>query len=67
MNPYGNLFDLKRAQKFLEYAIFFTPQYGDSFIEALKLYMILEDRNKIKSLKKVKKIYIIRIHYNIFI
>lgn len=48
MNPMGNKFDLAKAEQFLEYAIFFTPQYGDSFVEALRLYSILGDRLAIK-------------------
>lgn len=53
MNPFGNKFDLLKAKQFLEYAIFFTPQYGDSFIEALRLYTILGEREQIKQLKAV--------------
>jgi len=51
MNPMGNKFDLAKAEQFLEYAIFFTPQYGDSFVEALRLFSILGDRSAIKQLK----------------
>ncbi|KAL4511782.1 hypothetical protein ABPG72_012627 [Tetrahymena utriculariae] len=51
MNPFGNKYDLMKAKQFLEYAIFFTPQYGDSFIEALRLYTILGERDQIKQLK----------------
>lgn len=29
-----------------------TPQYGDSFIEALKLYMLLGQRQQIQQLKR---------------
>ncbi|KAL4471552.1 hypothetical protein ABPG74_008445 [Tetrahymena malaccensis] len=53
MNPFGNKYDLMKAKQFLEYAIFFTPQYGDSFIEALRLYTILGERDQIKQLKNV--------------
>lgn len=35
-NPY---YDLEMAKKYLEFAIQFTPQYGDSFLEMLKLTM----------------------------
>jgi len=33
----GNLAD---ARRFLQFAIQFTPQYGDSFVESLRLEMI---------------------------
>lgn len=36
-------YDLGKAQKYLEFAIQFTPQYGDSFLELLRLYLILDD------------------------
>lgn len=53
MNPLGNKFDLMKAKQYLEYAVFFTPQYGDSFIETLRLFMILGERDSIKQLKAV--------------
>jgi hypothetical protein len=45
MNPLGNLYDLTSAKKYLNFAIYFTPQYGDSFIEALKLNLLLSCNN----------------------
>jgi hypothetical protein len=42
---------LEKAEKFLKFAIQFTPQYGDSFIELLRIYIILNEKEKIKSLK----------------
>ena len=33
MNPASRFFHLLNASKCLNYAVFFTPQYGDSFIE----------------------------------
>lgn len=33
MNPVSKHFHLHNASKCLNYAVFFTPQYGDSFIE----------------------------------
>jgi tetratricopeptide (TPR) repeat protein len=41
MNPTYACFDLEKAQEYLRYAINFTPQYGDSFIEYLKLQLLL--------------------------
>lgn len=36
-------YDLEKAKKYLEFAIQFTPQYGDSFLELLRLYLMLGD------------------------
>jgi len=41
LNPFSGCFNLTAAQNFLEYAIEFTPQYGDSFIEYLRLQMLI--------------------------
>ncbi|KRX01431.1 hypothetical protein PPERSA_01334 [Pseudocohnilembus persalinus] len=48
MNPYGNKFDLQMAEKFLQFAIYFTPQYGDSFLELLKLAVWKNAKKQIK-------------------
>ena len=48
-NPY---FDLKQAEKYLDFAIQFTPQYGDSFLELLRLYLIQNEGEKIKDLRQ---------------
>ena len=42
MADYGNNkhFDYVQAENYLKFAIQFTPQYGDSFIEMLKLYIL---------------------------
>eukprot|EP00668_Euglena_longa_P003803 GGOE01004460.1.p1 GENE.GGOE01004460.1~~GGOE01004460.1.p1 ORF type:complete len:1251 (-),score=281.32 GGOE01004460.1:762-3953(-) len=40
MNPLSSLFNLQQAQQFLDFAIKFTPQYGDSFIEYLRLELL---------------------------
>ena len=37
MNPMSRHFHPLNAQRCLNFAVFFTPQYGDSFIEVLKL------------------------------
>ena len=43
MNPLQlSSFDLSNAQKFLSFAVQFTPQYGDTFIEYLRLEMIIQ-------------------------
>ena len=43
LNPYApRYFNLKAAKRFLNFAHTFTPQYGDSFIEYLRLKMIIE-------------------------
>jgi len=42
MADFGNNlhFDYAKAENYLKFAIQFTPQYGDSFIEMLKLYIL---------------------------
>ena len=40
LNPYSPCFNLEAARSFLDFAIEFTPQYGDSFIEYLRLEML---------------------------
>jgi len=40
MNPLSSKFNLARARQFLDFAIKFTPQYGDSFIEYLRLELL---------------------------
>ena len=41
LNPHSECFSLDIARQFLEFAIEFTPQYGDSFIEYLRLQMLV--------------------------
>lgn len=48
----GN-FDYDKAEKYLNFAIQFTPQYGDSFLEMLKLYLLTGQKDKIKKLKQM--------------
>eukprot|EP00931_Biecheleriopsis_adriatica_P115000 TRINITY_DN9085_c0_g1_i1.p1 TRINITY_DN9085_c0_g1~~TRINITY_DN9085_c0_g1_i1.p1 ORF type:complete len:781 (-),score=170.88 TRINITY_DN9085_c0_g1_i1:216-2558(-) len=48
MNPLGAYFDLNRANKCLEFAVHLTPQYGDSFLELLRLRFLLELRSWIR-------------------
>lgn len=40
LNPFSPTFDLPAASRHLSYAARFTPQYGDSFLEQLRLLMI---------------------------
>ena len=44
LDPCCRAFDLLNASKCLNYAVFFTPQYGDTFIEAIKLLMVSSER-----------------------
>ena len=41
LNPFSDCFNLETATSFLDFAIEFTPQYGDSFIEYLRLQHLL--------------------------
>lgn len=52
MNPFTPHYDLDKAEEFLKYAIQFTPQYGDSFIELLRLYLLTGQFEKIGGLKR---------------
>lgn len=52
MNPYSGFYDLEKAEEFLEYAIQFTPQYGDSFIELMRLHYIRGSLHRLKDLKR---------------
>lgn len=42
LNPmgYATEFDLALAHRYLSYAVLFTPQYGDSFIERIRLELL---------------------------
>ncbi|KAL7531520.1 hypothetical protein ACHAXR_004089, partial [Thalassiosira sp. AJA248-18] len=40
LNPFSPTFDLRAASRHLSFAARFTPQYGDSFLEQLRLDMI---------------------------
>lgn len=43
LNPLSTkYFDLGKAQKYLSFSIQFTPQYGDSFIEYIRLEMLTQ-------------------------
>ena len=40
LNPFSPTFDMQSASRHLSFAARFTPQYGDSFLEQLRLNMI---------------------------
>ncbi|CAM9957386.1 unnamed protein product, partial [Ectocarpus fasciculatus] len=40
LNPLSKAFDLETAGKYLGFAVQFTPQYGDSFMECLRLGLL---------------------------
>mmetsp|Transcript_25355 Transcript_25355/g.24712 ORF Transcript_25355/g.24712 Transcript_25355/m.24712 type:complete len:129 (-) Transcript_25355:340-726(-) len=42
-HPNNQYYDLQKAKRYLEFAIQFTPQYGDSFLEMLRLCLIMND------------------------
>lgn len=37
-HPQNQFYNLEEAEKYLQFAVQFTPQYGDSFLELLRLY-----------------------------
>jgi hypothetical protein len=49
-HPQNTYYDLDMARKYLEFAIQFTPQYGDSFLEMLKLSMLLPQNEQTREL-----------------
>ena len=40
LNPFSSTFDLHRSRRYLHFAARFTPQFGDSFIEAIRLEVL---------------------------
>mmetsp|Transcript_17759 Transcript_17759/g.21649 ORF Transcript_17759/g.21649 Transcript_17759/m.21649 type:complete len:664 (+) Transcript_17759:85-2076(+) len=44
LHPLSPHFDLETASRYLEFAIQFTPQYGDSFVEALRFHLLRYDQ-----------------------
>eukprot|EP00537_Pseudo-nitzschia_pungens_P003226 CAMPEP_0172359386 /NCGR_PEP_ID=MMETSP1060-20121228/3587_1 /TAXON_ID=37318 /ORGANISM="Pseudo-nitzschia pungens, Strain cf. cingulata" /LENGTH=1732 /DNA_ID=CAMNT_0013081015 /DNA_START=151 /DNA_END=5349 /DNA_ORIENTATION=+ len=40
LNPFSRTFDLQRASRHLYFATKFTPQYGDGFLETLRLLIL---------------------------
>ena len=45
-------FNYEHSENYLNFAIQFTPQYGDSFIEMLKLYTLTGQEDKVAHLKQ---------------
>jgi len=39
-HPENSFFDLEKAKDYLEFALQFTPQYGDSFLEMMRLHIM---------------------------
>lgn len=40
LNPFSDTFDLARAKRHLHFATRFTPQYGDGFVEMIRLEVV---------------------------
>lgn len=53
LNPFSRFFDLDKAEEYLNYAIQFTPQYGDSFIELMRVYLLKGELEKFSGLKRL--------------
>jgi len=49
LNPLCAHFNLQRAHRCLAFAIHFTPQYGDSFLESLRLRCLLAIQHRFRS------------------
>lgn len=54
-HPENPHYDLVNAEKYLQFAIQFTPQYGDSFLELLRLQLVQENTEKIAEIKQLCK------------
>eukprot|EP00825_Cyclidium_porcatum_P031062 TRINITY_DN3285_c0_g4_i3.p1 TRINITY_DN3285_c0_g4~~TRINITY_DN3285_c0_g4_i3.p1 ORF type:complete len:338 (-),score=51.24 TRINITY_DN3285_c0_g4_i3:284-1297(-) len=55
LNPFGSKYNIDQANKFIQFSIHFTPQYGDPLIEMLKLTIL---QNNFTELKKLKQKFI---------
>lgn len=53
LDPTSSRFNLKAAKRFLQFAINFTPQYGDSFIEYMRLKMLVSGSDQDSSIDKL--------------
>jgi la-related protein 1 len=51
LDPRSRFFNVDRALEYLNYAVQFTPQYGDSFIEMLRVFVVRGDLHLVKKLK----------------
>lgn len=49
LNPVSIFFNLKAASRYLNFALKFTPQYGDTFVEFLRLEMLASGPDDIPS------------------
>lgn len=54
LNPCSEHFNLKAAKKFLRFAINFTPQYGDSFVEYLRLKLLIDAQGNTSALDRLR-------------
>ena len=63
-HPQNTYYDLEMARKYLEFAIQFTPQYGDSFLEMLKLSMLLPQNETTRELNNQVRQYCIHAEPN---
>jgi len=52
---YAELKDYENASKCFRAAIHFTPQYGDSFFEELRILLI---KGKFREMSKLKKVFL---------
>lgn len=51
-HPANRHFNFSKAEGYLKFAIQFTPQYGDSFLECLRLYILTDQADKLRALKQ---------------
>lgn len=41
LNPTSKYFNMKMARRYINFAVQFTPQYGDTFVELLRLQFLI--------------------------
>lgn len=61
LNPTSKYFNVQAASNFLNHAVKFTPQYGDTFIEVLRVKMLTKglDKNNLTSVSLLNKVLLI--------
>ena len=56
LNPTSPYFNLDKARNYLEFAIQFTPQYGDSFVELCRVQQLQHGPELVSSVVQVRSI-----------
>ena len=57
-HPNNTFYDLEKAKDYLEFALQFTPQYGDSFLEMMRLTLIKNEPTMEEDLLQMRQVCI---------